>query len=67
MRGYVPFRHNLLDLLRLLRTIQGRLVMLGLSWGVFLAYVVGLATVLVSVIHPFIASSESWNIEKIED
>ena len=41
--------------------------MLGLSWGVFFAYIIGLATVVVSVIHPFIASSESWDIEKIED
>lgn len=47
--------------------LNRRLVMLGLSWGVFFAYIIGLATVVVSIIHPFIASSESWDIEKIED
>ncbi len=39
----------------------------GLSWGVLLAYVVGLITVALSLITAFAAKDTDLKVEKIED
>jgi len=39
----------------------------GLSWGVFLAYIIGLVTVALSLITAFSSKDDEWKIEKIED
>jgi amino acid transporter len=39
----------------------------GLSWGVFLAYVVGLVTVALSLITAFSARDEDWKVDRIDD
>jgi len=39
----------------------------GLSWGVFLAYVVGLVTVALSLITAFAAKDEGWKVDRIDD
>lgn len=39
----------------------------GLSWGVFLAYVVGLITVVLSLITAFAAKDKDWKVKKIDD
>lgn len=39
----------------------------GLSWGVFLAYVVGLFTVALSLITAFMARDDDWKVDKIDD
>ena len=39
----------------------------GLSWGVFLAYIVGLITVALSLITAFTAKDKDWKVDKIDD
>jgi hypothetical protein len=39
----------------------------GMSWGVFSAYIVGIITVILSLITGLGAKDEKWNIKKMDD